>query len=108
MKIYGKEINFLFSVEARFKIAALPESMNSDERLIETALIMNEAYDDRQRFLNKEYKAKEPLTKEDILKMTPGEWAAMCDEITAATTEGIEVSVEVEEGKKKEDSEILI
>lgn len=105
MQIFGREVRFMFTVEARFEINALSPDLNDDERLVETAIIMNKAYNERQRFLNKEYHAKEPLEKEEIMKMTPGEWSALCDELAAATTEGMHTTVEVE-NKKKEGNEV--
>jgi len=101
MEIFGRQVNFLFSMDARFRIQELGE-LNDDERLLKTAIIMANAYDERQKFLDPKYENKKPLTEHEIKMLNPGEWSELCDAIGNATVEGLKVSVEVEGGKKKE------
>lgn len=103
MKLFGREVKFLFSMDARFRINEIDKDASDDERLVKTALIMANAYDNRQKFLDPKYENKKPLTEEEIKMLNPGEWGELCEAISDATLEGLKVSVEVEGGKKKED-----
>lgn len=101
MKIFGREYRFLFSVEAKFEVGELDKGLSTDMIVVKSAVILSKAYEKRQKFINKDYQEKEPLTEEMLLMLTPGEFGELCDEVTAATQEGLNTTVEAEPGKKK-------
>ena len=102
MEVFGHKMGLLFSVKARYEIAELDENMSIDIRAVKTALIMNRAYEARKKLQYPGYNVEHEFTEEELMLLNPGEFEQLCDEISAATTEGTKTTVEAEQGKKKD------
>ena len=100
MEIYGKERGFFLSVGAKDAISRLDSNLSVYMRTAACAVILNEQYNKRQRFLGEE--TPDDLTLEMVLSMDETTFEEMCAEMNKAIEAGNEVSVEVEEDKKKE------
>lgn len=100
MEIYGKKCGFFLSVGAKDAISRLDNKLSVYMRTAACAVILNEQYNKRQRFLGEE--APEDLTLEQVLSLDEKAFNALCEEMSKAIEDGDAVTVEAEEDKKKE------
>lgn len=106
MEIYGRKIGLLFSVGAKYEIGQLDNAMDNFMRTVKTAVIMSKAYEQSQKYKNKDYNTR-PLTEGEVLSLSDVEFVQLCDEVSAAFTSGNNITVEAEESKKKEDTALI-
>ena len=114
MKVFGREVRFLRTVEANFKIDEIsPDNdMNNlaellDSSNVSTSLnvqaqmicILNEAYEKRQKFIDPNYESH-PITMEEIMMLDNEEFTQLSDECLKAMAG--KSTVELEASKKKE------
>lgn len=114
MNVFGREVRFLRTVEANFKLDEIsPDGdMNklgsmldnaSVSKVLETEakmiVILNEAYEKRQKFIDPSYESK-PITMEEIMMLNDEEFSKLSSECLAAMAG--KQTVELEEPKKKE------
>lgn len=117
MKVHGREIHFLRTVGAVSEIAAICPQGNigklTDLLKTENTITINDTwvtfvsalskgYEDAQKFANKSYKPN-PLTKEECFVLTEDEFGKLMEEATTVWF-GDKVTIEVEEPKKKEET----
>lgn len=101
MQLFGKEVNFLYSVGAKIAIGQLGEDLSVYSRMLATAVIMSEQYENRQALENPDHD-KNPLTIEEAMSLSSEEFEQMCEEMNKAFEAGGLRTVETEEDKKKE------
>lgn len=101
MQIFGKDVHFFLSVGARFSISKLSDSLGNYLKTAGAMAIMSEAYEERKRLEDPEYKPN-PVTIDEIQALTDEEFRQLCEEFDAAVEAGNKRTVEAEEDKKKE------
>lgn len=120
MKIHGKEYHFLLTVGTTKALAKLcPENNIANiglvfegkdtEKMIDTiadlAAIMSKGYEDRQKFVVKDYEPQ-PISREEVLTLTIQELEDLQNEIMKEIGAGMKTEIETEpekiKGKKNE------
>lgn len=113
MIVNGREIKFLRTVEANFKIEEMcpDHDFNRFGELLEGSvtqmtktemaliIILNEAHESREKYLNPNH-VPQLITEQDLMMMTAEEFEAAANEAMAALAG--KQTVEIEPAKKKE------
>lgn len=113
MKVFGREVRFLRTVEANFKLDEISPGgdMNNLGKMLDDAsvskvleteakmiVILNEAFEKRQKFIDPGHESK-PITMEEIMMLNDEEFAQLSSECLAAMAG--KQTVELEDAKKK-------
>lgn len=102
MEINGREVKFWFSVGAKYEIGSLDKGLDDFMRTVKTAAIMSRSYEDKMKFSGG--KPGKPLEEAEVMALSDDDFVKLCDAISAAFSEGNAVTVEAEDGKKKDEA----